>query len=88
MGEIRFPVLIEPAAASDDRGLDQKRRDFVVEALKRQGVNEAAQRTQVAPIVGEWYPRALRVVRVLVFAPLALFLALQFFVFITRPGAR
>jgi hypothetical protein len=88
MGEVRFPVLIEPAPAADDRALNQKRRDFVVNLLKKQGVDDAAQRTQVTPIVGEWYPQALRVVRVLVFAPLALFLVLQFFVFLTRPAAR
>lgn len=88
MGDGRFPVLVEPAAASDDRALNDKRRDVVVAALKKQGIDDAAQRTQVAPIVGEWYPQALRFVRVLVFAPLALFLALQFFVFLTRPAAR
>jgi hypothetical protein len=60
----------------------------VVAALKRQGVDDAAPRTQVAAIVREWYPQMLRIVRVLVFAPLALFLVLQFFVFLTRPGAR
>jgi predicted dehydrogenase len=88
MGETRFPVLIEQAAAPDDPALNQKRQDAVAGALKKQGVDDAAQRTQVAPIVGEWYPQALRVVRVLVFAPLALFLILQLFVFLTRPGAR
>jgi hypothetical protein len=88
MGESRFPVLIEPGPAAEDRALNQKRRDFVVDSLKKQGVDDAAQRTQVTPIVGEWYPQALRVVRVLVFAPLALFLVLQFFVFLTRPAAR
>lgn len=88
MGETRFPVLIEPTVAAEDQALNQKRRDVVVDALKKQGVEDAAQRTQVAPIVGEWYPQALRIVRMLVFAPLALFLAMQFFVFLTRPGAR
>jgi hypothetical protein len=88
MGESRFPVLIEPAPAADDRALNQKRKDFVIDVLKKQGVDDAAQRTQVTPIVGEWYPQALRVVRVLVFAPLALFLVLQFFVFLTRPAVR
>jgi hypothetical protein len=88
MGETRFSVLIEPTTAAEDRALNDKRRDAVVEALKKQGVDDAAQRTQVVPIVGEWYPQALRVVRVLVFAPLALFLVLQFFVFLTRPAAR
>jgi predicted dehydrogenase len=88
MGETRFPVLIEPTAAADDPALNQKRRDVVIDALKKQGVDDAAQRTQIVPIVGEWYPQALRILRVLVFAPLALFLVLQFFVFLTRPGAR
>jgi hypothetical protein len=88
MGETRFPVLIETVAPQDDAALNQKRRDAVVGELKRRGIDDAAQRTQVVPIVGEWYPQALRVVRVLVFAPLGLFLVLQFFVFITRPGAR
>ncbi|HET6328749.1 MAG TPA: hypothetical protein VFG04_28960 [Planctomycetaceae bacterium] len=88
MGETRFPVLVEPTTAADDRALNQKRRDSVVDALKKHGVDDAAQRTQVTPIVGEWYPQALRVLRVAVFAPLALFLALQFFVLLTRPGAR
>jgi hypothetical protein len=88
MSETRFPVLIEAVTAAEDRALNQKRRDAVVDALKRQNVDDAAQRTQVAAIVGEWYPQTLRVVRVLVFAPLALFLVLQFFVFLTRPGAR
>jgi predicted dehydrogenase len=88
MGETRFPVLIETAGLEDDAALNQKRHDAVVTELKRRGIDDAAQRTQVVPIVGEWYPQALRVVRVLVFAPLALFLVLQFFVFITRPGAR
>jgi hypothetical protein len=88
MGGTRFPVLVETAPSSDDRALNEKRHDVVVDALKKQGVDDAAQRTQVVPIVGEWYPQALRFVRVLVFAPLALFLVLQFFVFLTRPGAR
>ena len=87
MGETRFPVLVEQAA-DEDRALNQKRRDVVVDALKKHGADDAPQRTQLAPIVGQWYPRALRVVRVLVFAPLALFLVLQFFVFLTRPSAR
>jgi len=88
MGETRFPVLIEPVAAGEDGGLNQKRRDAVVDALKKEGAADAGERTQVVPIVGEWYPQVLRVVRVLAFAPLALFLVLQLFVFLTRPGAR
>jgi hypothetical protein len=88
LGESRFPILIEQSPGSDDRGLDQRRRDFVTNAIKKDGGPDATERTQVAPIVGEWYPQALRVVRVLVFAPLALFLALQALVFLTRPSAR
>jgi len=87
MGDSRFPVLVETALSSDDRALNEKRHDVVVDTLKKQGVDDAAQRTQVVPVVGEWYPQALRFVRVLVFAPLGLFLVLQFFVFLTRPGA-
>jgi hypothetical protein len=88
MGETRFPVLIEQASASEDRALNQKRQDVVVDAIKKHGVDDAAQRTQVVPIVGQWYPQALRIVRVLVFAPLGLFLVLQVLVFLTRPAAR
>jgi predicted dehydrogenase len=88
MGGTRFPVLVETSPSSDDRALNEKRHDVVVDTLKKRGVDDAPQRTQVVPIVGEWYPQALRFVRVLVFAPLALFLVLQFFVFLTRPGAR
>ena len=88
LGESRFPVLIEQSSPSDDRPLDQRRRDFVIDAIKKDGGGDATERTQIAPIVGEWYPQALRVVRILVFAPLALFLVLQALVFLTRPSAR
>jgi hypothetical protein len=88
MSESHFPILIEAAPAAEDRALDQKRRDAVIDVLQQEHVDDAAQRTQVALLVGEWYPQALRVVRVLVFAPLALFLALQLLVVLTRPAAR
>jgi hypothetical protein len=83
-----FPVLIEQNASPADRKLDERRRDSVVAELKKTGTADAAERTQTGLVVGEWYPQLLRVVRILVFAPLALFLALQLFILLARPGAK
>jgi predicted dehydrogenase len=83
----RFPVLVEQAPQPGAADLDRRRRDAVVNALKQDGEQDAGERTQVGPIVGEWYPHLLRIVRVLAFAPLALFLLLQAMLFLTRPSA-
>ena len=83
----RFPVLVEQSPAPGDGDLDRRRRDAVVTELKQKGEQDAADRTQVGPVVGQWYPLVLRIVRILAFAPLALFLLLQVMLFLTRPSA-
>jgi hypothetical protein len=60
----------------------------VVAALAKDGVKGAAERTQIGPVVGEWYPLALQVVRVLAFLPLGIFLILQALVFLARPATK
>jgi hypothetical protein len=84
----RFPVLIAENKGAEGRRLSERRRDAVVAELTKLGAKDAAARTQIGPIVGEWYPQMLRVVRILVFAPLALFLALQALVLLTRPAVK
>lgn len=88
MEEGRFPLLIAEIRGADGRRLSERRRDAVIAQLKKEGVKDAAERTQVGPIVGEWYPHVLQFVRVLAFLPLGLFLILQAFVFLTRPATK
>jgi hypothetical protein len=83
----RFPVLVEQSPGQGAIDLDRHRRDAVVAELKRNGEQDAGDRTQVGPVVGQWYPQVLRIVRILAFAPLALFLLLQAMLFLTRPSA-
>jgi hypothetical protein len=82
-----FPVLVEQSSGAGAVDLDRRRRDAVIAELKLDGEKDAAERTQTGPVVGEWYPQLLRVVRVLAFAPLAIFLLLQAMLFLTRPPA-
>jgi len=84
----RFPVLIAEYKSTDGRHLAERRRDAVVAALAKDGVKGAAERTQIGPVVGEWYPLALQVVRVLAFLPLGIFLILQALVFLARPATK
>jgi predicted dehydrogenase len=84
----RFPILIAESKGPGGRQLSERRRDAVVAVLKEEGAKEVAERTQIGPVVGEWYPQVLQVVRILAFAPLALFLALQVLVFLTRPATK
>jgi len=84
----RFPILIAESKGPGGRQLSERRRDAVVAVLKKEGAKEAAERTQIGPVVGEWYPHVLQVVRILAFAPLALFLALQVLVFLARPATK
>jgi predicted dehydrogenase len=86
--EGRFPILIAEYKGADGRRLAERRRDAVVAGLTKDGIVGAAERTQVAPVVGEWYPIALQVVRVLAFLPLAIFLILQALVFLARPATK
>jgi predicted dehydrogenase len=84
----RFPILIAESKGPGGRQLGERRRDAVVALLKKEGAKEVAERTQIGPVVGEWYPHVLQVVRILAFAPLALFLALQVLVFLARPATK
>jgi hypothetical protein len=88
MEESHFPVLISEARGADGRRLSERRRDAVVAVLSKEGVKGAAERTQIGPVVGEWYPFVLQIVRVLAFLPLALFLLLQALVFLARPASK
>jgi predicted dehydrogenase len=88
LDEGRFPILIAEYKGADSRHLAERRRDAVVAALMKDGVKTAAERTQIGPVVGEWYPFALEVVRVLAFLPLGIFLILQIFVFLARPATK
>ena len=88
MEESRFPVLIAEIRGADGLRLSQRRRDAVIAQLKKEGVKDAGERTQIESIVGEWYPHVLQFVRVLAFLPLGLFLILQAFVFLTRPATK
>ena len=81
-------MLIAEIRGADGRRLSERRRDAVIAQLKKEGVKDAAERTQIGPIVGEWYPHVLQFVRVLAFLPLGLFLILQAFVFLTRPATK
>ena len=57
MEEGRFPVLIAEIKGADGLRLSERRRDAVIAQLKKEGVKDAAERTQVESIVGEWYPQ-------------------------------
>jgi predicted dehydrogenase len=82
------PVLIEEGGGPGNPQLDEQRCATVIALLKDQGMQDAAERTQLAPVVGQWYPKLLKVVRLLAFVPLALFLLLQLLVFLARPALR
>ncbi len=88
LDEGRFPILIAEYKGADGRHLAERRRDAVVIALTKEGVKGAVERTQIGPVVGEWYPFALQVVRVLAFLPLGIFLILQALVFLARPATK
>jgi hypothetical protein len=85
-------VLVEAKTEAEKQPgankLAERRREAVVQQLSQNRVKDAAERTQISPLAGEWYPRVLQVVRVLVFAPLALFLVLQALVILARPAAK
>jgi predicted dehydrogenase len=88
LDEARFPILVAEYKGADGRHLAERRRDAVVIALTKEGVKGAVERTQIGPVVGEWYPFALQVVRVLAFLPLGIFLILQALVFLARPATK
>jgi predicted dehydrogenase len=88
MGDGRFPVLIAEYKGAGARHLSERRREAVVAALSKDGIKGAAERTQIGPVSGEWYPFALEIVRVLAFLPLGIFLILQIFVVLTRPATK
>lgn len=88
MDEGRFPIFVAEYPGANGRNLSERRRDAVIAALAKDGVKGAAERTQAGPVVGEWYPYALQVVRVLAFLPLGIFLVLQIFVVLTRPATK
>jgi predicted dehydrogenase len=88
MEEGRFPVLIAESKGPAGQRLSERRRDAVVAVLTKEGVKGAAERTQIGPVVGEWYPYLLQVVRVLAFLPLGFFLVLQVLVFLARPATK
>jgi predicted dehydrogenase len=88
MEDGHFPVLIVEGKSPEGRRLSERRRDAVVAALAKEGVKGPAERTQIGPVVGEWYPFVLEIVRVVAFVPLAFFLLLQMLVFLARPATK
>lgn len=80
-------VYIEASAtAGDPDPLDEQRRDEVWSQLSQAGAEDAS-RVVVRPLRGQWFLRAMQLARVLVFAPVALFLLFQILLLITRPPA-
>jgi hypothetical protein len=88
LDEGRFPILIAEYKGADGRHLAERRRDAVVAVLAKGGAKGAAERTQIGPVIGEWYPVALEIVRVLAFLPLGVFLVLQVLVVLARPATK
>lgn len=81
----RFEVLVARVPGNSE--LNVARRNSVVEELSRHSAPNADSRTVVAEIQGQWLAKVLRIARILVFAPLFLFLALQVLLLLTRPSA-
>jgi hypothetical protein len=80
-------VYIEASAtAGDPDPLDDQRRDEVWSQLSQAGAEDAS-RVVVRPLRGQWFLRGMQLARVLVFAPVALFLLFQLLLLITRPAA-
>jgi len=87
MSRESFPVLIEQNEDAADGRLDALRREAVVRLLSESNAPEAAQRTSIGPVVGARFQTIMQIARIVVFAPLALFLLLQLLLFIARPSA-
>lgn len=79
-------VLIEQRGTEVDE-LEERRKGAVLETLAAGGADSPEQRTQVAQLRGKWFLPAMRIVRVAVFAPLFLYLALQLLLFVARPAS-
>jgi hypothetical protein len=79
-------VYIESGAPDGDLApLDEQRRIEVWSQLSAAGADDPS-RVVVRPLRGEWFARMMQLARVLVFAPVALFLLFQLLLLITRPA--
>lgn len=80
-------VYIEAADGTDEaQRLNEDRRQEVWAALSNSGV-EDSHRVVVRPIKGKWFAAMMQLARVLVFAPVGLFLLVQGLLAITKPAA-
>jgi predicted dehydrogenase len=87
MSKGTFQILIEQCENNSDPELDQLRRKAVVDVLSKKGARDAEKRTVVFPLRGKWFSLLMRIARILVFLPLAVFLLLQLLLFVARPSA-
>jgi len=81
-----FPVLVEKSPTGDSSPLDIERRETVVRTLKDANAPDADERTTLAPVEGRRFHLIMLVARVIVFAPLVVFLLMQALLIITRPS--
>ena len=77
-------------AASDEEAsspLDDRRLQSVLQELAELGVEDVERRTVLRPLVGSWFTRVMHVARVLVFAPVGIYLLLQLLLSVAKPPA-
>jgi hypothetical protein len=80
-----FPVVVAISGERDE--LDESRRRRVVKRLAAAGIANAATQVELIALAGPSFAAVMRIARILVFAPLFLYLAAQLLLFITRPKA-
>jgi hypothetical protein len=77
-------VLIERSDDGGSSALDSDRLQAVTNALKSRSGGKLIPQVEVRPLSGEWFRRGMLVIWCVTFAPLAVFLALQVLISLTR----
>ena len=89
-GRLESSETVVFVAASDAEAtaeLDRRRLKHVRRKLAEQGVEEVDRRTVLRPLKGSWFTGAMQLARVLVFAPVAVYLLLQLLLAVAKPPA-
>jgi hypothetical protein len=84
---IPFPILIEQTGEPDSSKLDESRREVVLKNIQEQGIKHSEKRIAIAKVNGGLFILLMKIGRILIFAPLFIFLGFQFLLRLARPSA-
>ena len=79
--------MIEQTGETDANEVDQSRREAVLKAFKEVESKEPEKRIVIAQVKGKFFTFLMQVGRILIFAPLFIFLGFQFLLKLARPSA-